>query len=352
MNRVIYLAKLLIFVVSVVAIGAASGPVMAQSQKSMRKITIAMAGDGLHISLLHIASLGGFFKEEGLEDDIVDLNSGPRSVAALSGGSADFAPIGLIHGIKAYAEGGDIVIVTTLFDALNPLIFLSNEAIKKTGITVEMPIDEKVKRMQGLRIGTTSPGSVVDTVVRTLFKARGMDPDKVIKLLPLGSGANMMAALEKGATDGFAWSAPIPEIAQAKGLGKIVINPLKGEAPEMRGVPYLSFGTSRATYEKKPEEMLRFARAISKAIKLTQDKPEEAKRLVRSRFPNIDQAIFDAAWETCKGALPTSPVVTEVQLVNTLKWLNYTAEKPMLAPYDKIVVPNPARQAVAEILKK
>lgn len=181
--------------------GLATTAAFAQG-KPLRKVTLAMAGDGLHISLMHIANLGGYFKEEGLEADIVDLNSGPRSVAALSGGSADFAPIGLIHGIKAYAEGGDIVLVTTLFDALNPLIFLGNDALKKSGITPDMPIDEKVKRLQGLRIGTTSPGSVVDTVVRTLFKARGMDPDKVVRLLPLGSGANMMAALEKAQLTG------------------------------------------------------------------------------------------------------------------------------------------------------
>ncbi|UUZ76948.1 ABC transporter substrate-binding protein [Polaromonas sp. P1(28)-13] len=227
-----------------------------------KKVTIALAGDGLHVSTIHIANLGGFFKEEGIELDLVDVNSGPRQVAAMMGGSADFAILGFIHTIKAYNEGGEILAVASLFDVLDTHIFLTNDALKKSGITPDMPIDEKVKRMQGLRIGISSPGSTTDTVVRTLFKARGMDPDKVVQLQPLGGSSNMLAAVEKNLTDGFAWSAPQPEIAELKGLGKIVINPLKGEVPEMKDVPYQSLATSRQVYEKKPEETLRTLRAV------------------------------------------------------------------------------------------
>src|SRR5690349_651222 len=49
----------------------------------LKKITVALGGDGLHISALHIAMAAGFFKEEGLEVELVDVNSGPRQVAAL-----------------------------------------------------------------------------------------------------------------------------------------------------------------------------------------------------------------------------------------------------------------------------
>jgi NitT/TauT family transport system substrate-binding protein len=83
-----------------------------------------------------------------------------------------------------------------------------------------MPVDEKIRRMKGLRIGITSPGSTTDTTARTLFKARGMDPDQTVQLLPLGGGSNMLAALEKGAADGFVWSAPQPQIAVQKGIGE------------------------------------------------------------------------------------------------------------------------------------
>lgn len=163
----------------------------------LKKITIALGGDGLQISAIHIPLAAGFFKEEGLEVELVDVNSGPRQVAAIMGGSALFGPLGFIQVIKANAEGGTLAAAANLFSVLDLHLVLSKEAIAKTGITNAMPVDEKIRRMKGLRIGITSPGSTTDTMARTLFKARGMDPDQTVQLQPLGGGSNMLAALEK-----------------------------------------------------------------------------------------------------------------------------------------------------------
>jgi NitT/TauT family transport system substrate-binding protein len=81
-------------------------------------------------------------------------------------------------------------------------VALSNEAIEKVGITPDMKIDEKIKRMQGLKIGMSSSGSSTDTLIRALFLARGYDPDKVVNLQPLGNGAALLDAFEKKLIDG------------------------------------------------------------------------------------------------------------------------------------------------------
>src|SRR6185436_1242100 len=104
--------------------------------------------------------------------------------------------------IKANAEGGNVAAIANLFSILDLHVVISKEAMAKSGIVQSMPVDEKIRRMKGLRIGITSPGSTTDTTARTLFKARGMDPDQTVQLLPLGGGSNMLAALEKGAADG------------------------------------------------------------------------------------------------------------------------------------------------------
>ena len=70
----------------------------------------------------------GFFKEEGLEVELVDVNSGPRQVAALMGGSALFAPLGMIHEIKINAEGGTLVAAMNMFATMDFHLVLSKEA--------------------------------------------------------------------------------------------------------------------------------------------------------------------------------------------------------------------------------
>ena len=69
--------------------------------------------------------------------------------------------------------------------------------------------------------------------MRTLFRARGIAPASTLRVPRLGGGSNMLAALEKGATDGFTWSAPQPQIAVQKGIGEIIIDPFDRVVPEL-----------------------------------------------------------------------------------------------------------------------
>jgi ABC-type nitrate/sulfonate/bicarbonate transport system substrate-binding protein len=87
--------------------------------QALKKVTVALGGDGLQISTIHIANGAGFFKEEGIEIELVDVNSGPRQVAAISGGSALFGPVGMIQAIKANAEGGNVAAIANLFSILD-----------------------------------------------------------------------------------------------------------------------------------------------------------------------------------------------------------------------------------------
>ena len=136
-----------------------------------------------------------------------------------------------------------------------------------------MPADEIVKRLKGLKLGITSPGSTTDTMARTLFKARGMDPDQMVQLQPLGGGSNMLAALEKGLTDGFVWSAPQPQIAEKKGIGVIVIDPFERTVPEVIDVPYEVMALNKATIKENEDVIRKSIRAMTKGMKFAQEHP-------------------------------------------------------------------------------
>ena len=316
----------------------------------LKKVTIALGGDGLHISAIHIPIAKGYFKEEGLDVELVDVNSGPRQVAAIMGGSALFGPLGLIQVIKANAEGGTLGAAANLFGVLDIHVVVSKEAVAKAGITPGMPVDEKIRRMKGLRIGITSPGSTTDTTIRTLFKARGMDPDQMVQLQPVGGGSNMLAALEKGAIDGFVWSAPQPQIAVQKGIGVIVIDPFDRVVPEMIDVPYEVMGINRATAKENEDVIRRSIRAMTKGMKFTQEHPDEALKIMQAHFPNFDQEILRQAWGNYVKGLPKSPVIPRAWFDNTQKWLNITAKTPVNTKYDDVIMNDVAAQAAKDIL--
>ena len=337
--------------VNALAITALAASLVA-APAAAQKVTIATAADSFQYIIQDIAIDGGFFAQEGLVADPVIFDSGTRQSAAIMSDGGAVGPVGLIHNIKASAAGGSLVAISRLFDVMDVYVVMSNAALQKTGITADMPVDEKVRRMRGLRIGITGPGSTVDTAVRALFKARGMDPDKEVSLLPLGAPSNMIAAMEKNATDAFAYPAPWPSIAANRGLGKVMIDPFNDQIPEIRGVPFNIVATSRDLIAKDPALVEKIVRVFTRAMKFAKDDPEGAKRIMRKRFPDLDETVFNTLWASYRKALPEDPVITPTQFEVTQKWQNLTAQPPFAETYDKVVYNKAANAASKAILGK
>lgn len=315
----------------------------ASMARASEKVTFVMAGDALFNIVQYVAEDGGFLRNEGVVPDIVNVVGGPRQVAAILGKSADVAPLGFPSVVNAASQGGEIVAIATTYDVLSIALVLSNDAVRRTGITDGMPIDEKVKRLRGLRLGITSAGAGTDTMARALFAARGMNPDKEVTIQPLGAPENIITAFSKGVTDGFFYTSPMPETAVARGLGKIVIEPLTGEVPELNGMLYVVLATSRHNLANKRPQVEAVVRAYAKAMKFIHEKPDEARRITRKRFPDVDEGIFNAAFAKYVRGVPTSPLITPEQVKRTIDWMNLMPRKPITASYLDLVYPDLAR---------
>ncbi len=328
-------------------VGAISGPAAAGT-----KATVALGGDGLQYVLHHLALSGGFFAAEGLDVEVVDVGSGPRQAAALMGGSSEFSSLGFIHVLKSIAEGGTLVALSPGLDVLDIQLVLANEAMQKTGITKAMPLDERVKRLKGLKLAITSPGSTTDTWLRSLLKARHYDPDSYVTIQPVSGGTPMLAALTKKATEGFVWGAPQTHQAVAQGVGQIAVDPFTDTIPEIAGVPYIVMITSRDTLQKKPQVLRAAVRGFTRAMKFVRDDPDGARKVLRKDFPEIEEGIFNTAWENYRKATPASPVITRETFEKTQAWLNITATTPVKLPYETVFYDGFAKEAAAEILGK
>ncbi len=323
----------------------ALAPGLARAQAApLRRVTIPSTGDGLHYMPVYLARAAGLFRDEGLEAEWLNVTGGTRQAAAVMGGSAEMSPLAMIHVMKAQAEGADLVAFCPVFDVYAMSVVLSNAAIAKAGIAPGMALDERVRRLAGLRLGISSPGSSADAVIRSLLLARGMDPDRAVRLQPLGNGASILAAFEKGLVDGFVWTAPAPELAVARGLGQVVVDPFSGEIPEQRGLPYVVMATSRATWAAKPEVILAATRAMARAMRLAHEDGPRAQALLRPYFPDIDDTVFAAAVETYRQGVPRRPVVTPENVSRTAEWLAIGGDK-VDASYAQVVLPQPGAAA-------
>jgi NitT/TauT family transport system substrate-binding protein len=318
----------------------------------LRKVTIAFAGKGMSFLLQYIAIGAGFYKQEGLEPESVDVASGTRQAAAVMGGSAEITQVGFAHTMHAVGRGGQLVGICTAFDVYPIALVLSNDAIKRLGITSTMTLDEKIRHVKGARIGITSPGSSTDEFMRTIMLVRGMDPSTDVQLQPIGIGAPMVAAMQAGATDGFAFMSPFTNIAVSRGIGQVIADPMTGQLPEYHDVPYQVITTSRETLAAKRDLLLHVVRAMTRAMTYAHEDEEGARKAVRPFFEGTSDADFNTAFDVYINAVPTTPVISQEQVDNTVKMVNLTEKTPMHVTYDQVVYPDLSREAAKDILGK
>ena len=132
---------------------------------------------------------------------MIDTNSGTRQAAAVMGGTGEIGQFSFPHVIKSAAKGGGLVAIGTGYDAYPIQLVLGTGAAAKAGITAAMPVDERIKRLKGMKIAISAPGASTDLFMRTILVVRGIDPDKDLSLQPVGSGAPQLSALEAGVVD-------------------------------------------------------------------------------------------------------------------------------------------------------
>lgn len=300
----------------------------------------------------HVAIGAGLYKAEGLEPDVVDTNSGTRQAAAVMGGSGDIGQFSFPHVIKSAAKGGGLIAIGTGYDAYPIQLVLAKSAADKAGIKPAMPVDERIKRIKGLKIAISGPGASTDLFMRTILLTRGLNPDKDVSLLPVGAGAPELSALEAGAVDGFSFGSPYTTLAVNRGLAIMLADPMSGELPEFRGAPYQIIATSRQTLASKPDVLKKGLRALAKAQKLIKDNPSEAKRAARSWFKELSDAQYEAEFNFHVGGTPTAVTISETQFKRTVDLMNLTEKEKFTLSFADAVTSDLAKAVDGEIPRK
>jgi NitT/TauT family transport system substrate-binding protein len=307
----------------------------------------SIAGEAIFYLTNYIALDGGFFEKQGIDMNLVNVQSGPQQMAAVLGGSALISTIGLEQNMHADARGGSFVAICANFNAFPMSLVVTRKAIAQNRINLADPLAETIRRLRGLRIGITGPGSSTDEFIRTLLVLQKLNPDTEVHLLPVGPGANMLAAMEAGSVDGFVWSAPFSTEAVSKGLAEIVVDPMKGTVPEFRNYAYLAISTSRQTLAAQRPLLLSVVRAYAAAMKFTHQQTDKARELIRHRFPKMNDADYATAFAEYVPGVPQSPLISKEQFDRTLSTLNLTTKPPLQATYDQIVSTDIAHEVMA-----
>ena len=213
-----------------------------------------MASSSTNVSFLalYTALHRGFFKDEGIDLEIIFMPANLASTAVLNG-DVDFN--GAVTGtIGAAVQGRPMKVL--LFTVAKPLLFLMGQKNIKD-----------VKQLKGKKIAGSSPGGSATLLANQALKQIGLEPGKDVSVLQMsGNAASRYAVLESGVVDASLLSVPENIIAHEKGYNELLF---LGDIVEF---PQNGFGTSDKRIRENPDEVYRMVRATLRGLQFIWDK--------------------------------------------------------------------------------
>jgi NitT/TauT family transport system substrate-binding protein len=253
------------------AILALLEPDMAMAQTAPRKVVIAAGTQVINSSYpyLMMPLALGYWKEEGLDVEVVAAGGSAQAIQQLVGKNADFVEVNSTSLIQAVSQTG----VPLRAVAANTVVDWSLVSLKSGPV-------KSLADFKGRSIGVSTLGSGGPVLLKAYLRTAGLDPEKDVSILPVGFGGMALDALKAGRVDGLMyWASAIVGFESAGAS----LNYFR--APEWSTYADFSLGTLAGTLGSDSAMVEAVVRGMAKAALFTATSPDCARKMFWKSFP-------------------------------------------------------------------
>lgn len=231
---------------------------------------------------------GGFYKQQGLDVQLVEFKSGTDLIKAIVGGQLDTGVLGFTNAASWSSRGADLKVVSGAQRGFHALVVRDDVGI------------DKVEDLKGHTLASQKEGSTADTVLRgVVLKDAGLQTTD-LTIMGVSPQVAVQSLVGKRVDAAFLFE-PQASIAQ-------LIAPVKQiyEIGAVWPFPCMVTITSGDTLKSKKDQVWKSLDAQRQAIELLQNKPDEAAKLIASYF------ISEPTLKTLKhGDVPREEVISK-----------------------------------------
>lgn len=211
-----------------------------------RKVTVAVPVLDVTQSALFVARDQGYFQKEGLDVELILMRGGVAN-QALIGGNVEFTTVPTA-GLQAALQGAPLKVVLSTFH--KPMFWLYSR-----------PQIRSVKELHNKKIAVSSLGAAGDSALRELIKKSGMDENRDVAVLAIGTTATRLGALSTGVVDAAMMTFPHNITAAQAGFRELV-SFIASDIIQLQG----AIVTREALLNTQPDVVEKFLRATIKGI--------------------------------------------------------------------------------------
>src|SRR5882672_12013928 len=216
------------------------------STEAADKVRIGVPELNAQFLPLALAEKRGFFKDDGLQGEIIRINP-TVALAALVSGELDYWTV-IGNSVAAAIQGVPLRVLACYVPG-SPSALIARAEFKA------------VQELRGKAVGLNTSGGALESVARLIFKHFGLDPDKEIKFLPLGTNERRFSAMKQGLAAATMGSPPLDYLG--KKMGFVVL----ARAYELFSYPTSGVVASLKRIKEKPDEVKRVIKAGIKATR-------------------------------------------------------------------------------------
>ena len=253
-----------------VAVLVLLAPVAATAQTTKLRVAICARTISMGVgSPFAVAMKMGWFKQEGLDIEIVPLPGSTDCVKAVATGEV---PISL-PSVEPLANGRP--------QGVRAKIYYT--AYQTNGYGIAVPADSPIQspgELRGKTIGVTSLASAGVVVARAQVAAAGLDPARDVQIVVAGEGAQTAAMVRNRQVDALSQFDTQYALVENAGVRVRYL-----DRRDIERFPGNGFLASEESLRTRQKELVGLARAYAKGTIFTIANPEAAVRIVYEVFP-------------------------------------------------------------------
>ncbi len=243
------------------------------------KVRISVTNPNMSFLPSGVALKKGFFKDEGLDVEIIRMNV-PNIITALVTGDIGYT---LLFGsvVRGALRGMPMRALASLLDG-------------STHALVAKPEYKSGKELKGKTVGIGNFGGTDEVAARMMLKSFGLDTEKDLKFIALGPDRARLAALKEGLVDVAVIAPPGDAMGRQMGFNVLL------RAYEVFSFPFIGIGANLKTIREKPEEVKKVVKAMVRANRFIREDKEGAVRILME-WGNVERdhaaASYDSTWK-------------------------------------------------------
>ena len=275
----------------------AEAPLIAQE---LRRINYGTTTSSAHLPVW-VAKDAGLFSKAGLNVEPVQIRGGALITMAIISGSLQFSGAGAESVVAARIEGGDVALLACPVDS-DPVYLITRPEIKSAA------------ELKGKATAVTRLGSTTHFYLRAALRQVGLDPEKDMIILQLGTGSETVSAMESG------------RVAAAALTNRYAIPLLQRGWPMLVDLsttdlvyPSSCVASSRAFVKAEPKAVDDFLRAYVAGIQLIKKDQGFAEKSLARWLRESDPVVVKKTVEAYARLFKTAPYVPDKGLENVMK---------------------------------